>query len=81
MVVQDGLSAGEEPGKLAQVEAGNSFNPVFNIIFQAVVGQLLNDVQVLCVIEKNNIFLPKLFSVTWSPSKLLSINLLSQLVN
>lgn len=67
-------------GKFSQVITGYGLNLILRAI-QALFNHLSNKGKIVFSIEKNVILLPESLGVTWTPSKLFSLNLISEFLD
>ena len=68
-----------ESTEFSEIETSDSFDTII-IWWQAIVNYDSNQTQIALSIKQHTVFLPELFSVTWSPSQLSSMNLVSKLL-
>jgi len=69
-----------ESCELTEVEACNSLN---SVVWreQALVGDDLHQMEVVLLVKEDAVFLPELLGMTWTPSKLSSSHLVSELLD
>jgi hypothetical protein len=69
-----------ESAELSEVETGDRLD---SVIFsrETLVNNHVNQMKIFLLIKINAVFLPELFGVAWSPSKLSSVNLVSELLD
>ena len=67
-----------EPGEFSQVKAGDRLHSII-LRAEALVDDHVDEVEVLLLVEKNAVFHPEFLGVAWTPSQLLSLNLVLEL--
>jgi hypothetical protein len=81
MSIKNGLSSWEEPGELSKIKTSNCLYLVFDSFFEQLVSQDADQTEVVRSVKVDEVLLPKLFGMAWSPSELPSNNLILQLIN
>ena len=67
-----------ESREFSKVEAGDSLNSII-LRAEALVDNHVDEVEVLLLVEKNAVLHPEFLGVAWTPSQLLSLNLVLEL--
>ena len=67
-----------ESREFSKVEAGDSLNSII-LRAEALVDDHVDEVEVLLLVEKNAVLHPEFLGVAWTPSQLLSLNLVLEL--
>ena len=67
-----------EPGEFSQVKAGDCLHSII-LRAEALVDDHVDEVEVLLLVEKNAVLHPEFLGVAWTPSQLLSLNLILEL--
>jgi hypothetical protein len=75
------FSVREEPAELSQVKAGDGLHFVVGLRVEACVDNSLDQVEVLLFVEHDEVLLPELLSMAWTPSELSSVNLVPQFID